>query len=339
MNRKISADEFRASVERQLSGLKPDPWLAQHIEASDKEGKPVKKFSATFILVAAIICISVTALAAGLIFSPTYDAVRIANHVMEEKYGITPELLCLFSRKVAKNEDGTSVVTFRAGDNIRLYPDRIGIYRIVINGSDVSSSWSYEGKDTSGGLAAEAYGPDQLLAFSRNYENTIQQLIDLRIIPHYDTPDDPEPEDEDIPVWTDEDQAQWEQEYAEELAAAKQLLVETVEAESRGKITADQIIETAKKAIIQEYSLTKEQSEKLDFVPDYTSYPYRTNQDVTNQDDEPLVKLGFFLWQNEGTDLTGEYFTENDGYYWVTINMKTGVIEDLLYDAGIAGNG
>ena len=168
MNKKISADEFHASVERQLSGLKPDPWLAQRIEASDKEEKPVKKFSATFILIAAIICISVTALAAGLIFSPTYDAVRIANHVMEEQYGITPELLSLFCRDVKKNEDGSSVVTFRADDNVKLNPDRVGTYKVIINGADVSSSWSYEGKDTSGGLAAEAYGPDQLRILSRD---------------------------------------------------------------------------------------------------------------------------------------------------------------------------
>ena len=180
-NKKISADEFRASVERQLSGLRPDPWLAQRIEASDKEDKPVKKFSAAFILVAAIICISVAALAAGLIFSPTYDAVRIANHVMEEKYGITPELLSLFCRKVSKNEDGASIVTFRADEIVRLYPDRVGTYKVIINGSDVSSSWSNEGKDTSSGLTAEAYGPDQLRILSRDYENAVQQLIDLGI--------------------------------------------------------------------------------------------------------------------------------------------------------------
>ena len=159
----------------------------------------------------------------------------------------------------------------------------------------------------------------------------------MGIIPGNDEFYDPEPEDEeagkwtdeDIPVWTDEDQAQWDQEYEKELAAIEQQLAETIETESLGKITADQIVATAEKAIIQEYSLTKGQSDKLEFVLDYTSYP-----SAANQGDEPLVKLGFFLRQNEEED-----FTEKDGYYWVTINMKTGVIEDLLYDAGISGNG
>ena len=45
MNKKISADDFHDAIERQLSGLEPDPWLAQRIIASDKEEVKVKKIS------------------------------------------------------------------------------------------------------------------------------------------------------------------------------------------------------------------------------------------------------------------------------------------------------
>ena len=88
-NKKISADEFHASVERQLSGLKPDPSLARRIIASDKEDKPMKKLSTTFILIAAIICISITALAAGLVFSRRADDITLASRELEKAYGVT----------------------------------------------------------------------------------------------------------------------------------------------------------------------------------------------------------------------------------------------------------
>ena len=296
----------------------------------------MKKFSAVLILVAAMICISVTALAAGLVFSPTYDAVRIANHVMEEKYGITPELLCPFDREVTKREDGAYVITFSAyydDYEINLAPDRLGIYTVIINGSDVSASWSNDGKDTSGGLAAEAYGPDQIRLIWYDYQNVEQQLIDLGIIPGYDASADPEPEDEEIGEWTDEDQAQWEQEFTEWKAAQmQQLLDDIAEAESRGTITVEQAKAMAKEAIIQEYSLTKEQSDKLEFALDYAS--------VINEGDEPIAELCFSLWQKGGDDYSMDFFTDRDGQYWVIFNLKTGVIEDLFYNPGVfTGNG
>ena len=66
--------EFQELVDQNLSGLVWDERKCQKVlHAISEEEKPVKKISTTFILVAAILCISVTALAAGLIFSPRYD--------------------------------------------------------------------------------------------------------------------------------------------------------------------------------------------------------------------------------------------------------------------------
>ena len=84
MNKKISSNEFHDSIERQLSGLKPDPWLAQRIMASEKEEEPVaKKISLSFALVMALICISVAALAAGIV---TW------SRVMEDALQVTDEI-------------------------------------------------------------------------------------------------------------------------------------------------------------------------------------------------------------------------------------------------------
>ena len=73
MNKKISADEFHNSIDRQLSGLKPDPWLAQHIMASAKEEEPVKKFAVSTALIVVLIVIATltTALAASALLGWT----------------------------------------------------------------------------------------------------------------------------------------------------------------------------------------------------------------------------------------------------------------------------
>ena len=73
MNKKISSDEFHNSIDRQLSGLKPDPWLAQHIMASAKEEEPVKKFtvSTALIMVLIVIVTLTTALAASVLLGWT----------------------------------------------------------------------------------------------------------------------------------------------------------------------------------------------------------------------------------------------------------------------------
>ena len=38
MNKKKNRAEFAASLDRRLSGLQGDPWLAQRIIASEKKG-------------------------------------------------------------------------------------------------------------------------------------------------------------------------------------------------------------------------------------------------------------------------------------------------------------
>ena len=326
-------NEFQELVDQNLSGLVWDERKRQRVlHALNEEEKPVKKFSTTFILIAAIVCLSVTALAAGLIFSPKYDAVRVANQAMEDQYGITPDLLSLFWRDVKENEDGTTTVVYSTTNDVGPV-SRIGEYTVMVDGPKATVSWSNEGKDTSGGLSAEAYGPDQLHTISYDYGNAMQQLMELGIIPSPDYSPNPRLADGQIDdeEWTEEDQAEWEQALVEVEEDEKQRLAEIAEAESRGKITVEQAADVGKEAIIQEYTLTKEQADKLEYQPDmiYASY----------ENDEPLINLCYCLWQKEGATFSGDNFTEKDGQYWVTINLLTGVIEDLVYDSGLAGNG
>ena len=64
MNRKISDNEFRESLDRRLSPLQPDPWMAQKVRnrARQKEGQPVKKrLSVGTVLVLVLLLVSVSA--------------------------------------------------------------------------------------------------------------------------------------------------------------------------------------------------------------------------------------------------------------------------------------
>ena len=68
MNRKISRTEFSESMDRHLSAVKADPWLAQRIIAAEGGEKPVaRKWSASIVLAIALVAVLATgALAATL---------------------------------------------------------------------------------------------------------------------------------------------------------------------------------------------------------------------------------------------------------------------------------
>ena len=325
-------NEFKELVDQNLSGLVWDERKRQKVHhAISEEEKPVKKISTTFILVAAIVCLSATALAAGLLFSPKYDAVRVANQAMEENYGITSDLLSLFYREAKENENGTTTVTFSIPDKVSFPTDRIGEYTVIVKGNHAEASWSNDGKNTSGGLEAEAYGPEQLHMLSYDYANTMTKLQEIGITSpaatqSLSTPN-PRLSGGEIIEWTEEDQAEADQAQAKAEADNEARLAEIAKAEKEGSITVEDAVKAAKEAIVQEYRLTEAQAKKLLYEADVTTY-------VTYQEGQPLVHLMFWLWQeDEGP------FTEKDGQYWVTINLQTEVIEDILYDAGLAGNG
>ena len=322
--------EFQELVDQNLSGLVWDERKCQKVlHAISEEEKPVKKISTTFILVAAIVCLSATALAAGLLFSPKYDAVRVANQAMEENYGITSDLLSLFYREAKENEDGTTTITFSIPDKVSFPTDRMGEYTVIVKGNQAEASWSNDGMNTSGGLEAEAYGPEQLHMLSYDYAGTMDKLVKMGVMPQPAGVKTPNPRlaGGEITDWTEEDQAESDRAQAEADAENEARLAEIAKAEKEGSMTVEEAVKSAKEAIVQEYKLTDAQTKKLTYEADQTTY-------VTYQEGQPLVHLMFWLWQeDEGP------FTEKDGQYWVTINLQTGVIEDILYDAGLAGNG
>lgn len=319
--------EFQELVDRNLSELVWDERKRQCVlNAISEEEKPVKKLSTTFILVAAILCISVTALAAGLIFSQKYDAGKVANKAMETQYGITAELLSLFHRSVEENADGTFTVIYEA-PQADFPTEQMGDYSVLVKGDQAVITWSNEGKDTNGGLMAEAFGAEQLRLLSHDYANSMQTLLDAgKIGPKTSASATSNPRLQGEIEWTEEDQAEADRALAEAAATEEERLSDISRAEAACSLTVERATIMARDAIVQEYKLTGEQAEKLNHEPGSTY--------ITYQDDQPLVHLLFWLWQREG-----DAFTEKDGQYWVTINLKQELIDDIIYDSGLAGNG
>ena len=113
--------DFQELVDQNLSGLVWDEGKRRTVlQAVRKEERPVKKLSTTFILIAAIVCLSVTALAAGLVFSSRVDAAKLAEKAMADTYGVTePMLSTFFSRTVTETADGGATVVYSSFDFLR----------------------------------------------------------------------------------------------------------------------------------------------------------------------------------------------------------------------------
>ena len=98
--------------------------------------------------------------------------------------------------------------------------------------------------------------------------------------------------------------------------------------ENAAKITLEEARDLARQAIIGEYGLTEAQGAAL--AQGETDSIYA--MEYTQEDEKPCVRLYFHLTQ-------GDSWQEKDGIYVVIVNMESGVIEDMIYDSGLAGNG
>lgn len=320
--------DFKELVDRTLSELVWDERKRQKtLYRISEEEKPVRKFSTTFVLAAVVLCVSITALAAGLLFSANYEVGKTANEALKTQYGITADLLGLFYRTIETNGDGTATVTYSVPSSD--FPaDQMGVYTVQVKGSQAAATWSNDGKNTEGGLLADAFGAEQLHLLSHDYGRSMQTLRDSgKLAPKASASATPNPRLQGEVVWTEADQAEADKSEAEFQAAEAKRLAAIEKAESTAKYRVEDAAKAAREAIVQEYALSAAQQEKLLLETDSSTY-------ITYQNDRPVVNLLFWLWQDE----TGA-FTEKDGQYWVSVHMDTLMIEEILYDAALAGNG
>ena len=303
-------NEMKKRLDAELSQLE---WKNEHrlqvLKRIDQGGKPIvkKRFSAAISLALVLIVLSAGALAAGTIFSPRYDAARLANEALYQQYGLTPEMRTLFHRSVNENADGSVVVIYETLDPyVRTGENRLGTYTVVIRDGKAQAQWSLDGVDTAGGLSARAWGKEQLNQYIHDYGSVQQYLKENHMLGDVSM---------GLPAMT------WE-EY-EELQKKNRQAVENA-----AKITLAEARDLARQAIIGEYGLTEAQGAAL--AQGETDSIYA--MEYTQEDEKPCVRLYFHLTQ-------GDSWQEKDGIYVVIVNMESGVIEDMIYDSGLAGNG
>ena len=309
--------EFQELVDQNLSELVWDERKRQKVlHAISKEEKPMRKISTTFVLIAAIVCLSVTALAAGLIFSPGYDAVHLANQALKDKYNLTDELQSIFYRTSEEQADGSTVVTYTIFEPRDFPAEQIGTYTVTVKGNHAEAVWSHDGDSTEGGLEAKAFTAEQLTLIANDYSGTLTKMMELGVWnPDAVTQSGTHRSMEGVNP--EEETTRYEQERLTNLALA----------ESKGTISIEEAANIARSALEAEYPLTKSQLEKLSYEPSMT---------FVSENSDTCVAIMYWLWQSE---IEGGERTEMDGQYWVTIDLKDGVIMDVSYDSGLMGNG
>lgn len=288
------------------------------LSLTQKEEKPImkRKMSAALVFAVVLVLLSVSAFAASLVFSPKADAGLRADKVLEEKYGITDEMQVFFHRSVNENPDGSAVAIYTGNWDLEYV---LGEYTVTLNGQEATAAWSHDGEDTSGGLDAKAWGVEQLnemmrlykethdmsayyekgAAIGKKYRSTVEPLV---------TP----------PVVSGTSEEEWK--------AQQSALKE------KSKLSENELILIARQAVETAYQLAPNQMEKLAHNPGLSWY--------FEKDGQVYYEACLVLIQQPSADpnVYPDYIAM-DGEYGVLISTDTGVVEDIFYDAALAGNG
>ena len=319
-------NEFKELVDRDLSGLEWDERKRLRVlRAVSEEERPMKKkISFTAILAAAILCISVTALAAGLVFSRKVDDLTLARQEVEKAYGVTETMLGSYFCDTVEQKEDETVVTFWCNDNMNYV---LGEYTVTIKDGKATARWSHDGEDTSGGFESEAWGIDQMnamLEWEKEHHDVsayYPQATEIAKKHHAEIIRDGMPSDEEI------------------AAILQRQEDEEQQARAAAKLSEPEMIELAWEAVKTVYGLSEEQMELLlvsNLEEDEEEESY-----YGMQDEKPVYTVWFWLHQAPDDDdpETWPEFTEKDGAYLVDVNVETGVIEDIYYESGMGGNG
>lgn len=340
---KTNKATLKAAMDRRLSFLDDVPSCRAALQvriAQEEEPVMKKKVSIGFAFAMILVLLSVAALAATLLLSRRADAVRAADRALEKDYGITAEMHTFFSREEGEGSDGTVRVTYTGAEGMEYV---LGTYTAVVRDNEAEVTWSHDGKDTSGGYEAEAWGAEQLKQMIQDSQQaeTKQAYIDrARAIAL--SRNALQPEDESS---SEEDERYGEKREADKTAAM-----------NARKISEEEMIRIGKDFIISNYGLNEEQISRLelytnsfgnnweatDVFTDYTPED-RGNTWYEMINGKPCFQVEFLLYEPVATEMPdhGEESgrTEMDGFYNVFVNVETGEIEEFEYNSALAGQG
>ena len=314
-------ETLRTAMDRRLSFLDGLPSCRAAVQQRiAHEEAPVMKKKISFGLVFALVLVSlsVIALAAGLLFSPKADAAVLADKALEEKYGVTLEMLTNFVRSEEELEDGSVRVTYTGRDILEYV---LGTYTADVKGGKAVITWSHDGESTEGGYEAEAWGAEQLK----------QMLAD-----NTETGDMSRFAGQAAAI-AKKHSAEWRQPiHTEEEAMAywQQLEAEKTQALNAAKLSEEEMQALAKEAVTVRYELTDEQAALLELY--VQPLAEEANSWYWMEDGKPCFEVQYFLDQDPADP---DHRVEKDGTYGVLVNAETGVIERMVYESGLGGEG
>ena len=317
---KLEEKDIGSAMNRRLAALTGDPLRRARIRqriAQKETPRMMKKYSVGLAIVLVLLLMSAIALAAGLIFSPKANALTLADQTLEETYGINQAMLGYFHRTVQEQADGTTVVSYEGFENLSYV---LGTYTVTVKGNQAAAVWSRDGEDTSDGLDADAWGVEQLSEMLKI------STTEHEVKPYFDKANEINKKHGLTFANQAQGPAETEEEYAVRRAKTE------AEIKALQKLSQEDIMNLACQALALTYGLTENQIKSLRTEEDMYSYCY--------QNDQPCLEVFFFLQQKTSDDPNiWPEWTEKDGQYWVSVNVETGVIEDILYDSGLNGNG
>ena len=281
-----------------------------------EEPKLKRKMSMGLVLAIVLVLLSVTAFAASMVFSPRADIARVADKALEKQYGITDEMLVYFRRNVAENADGTAVVTYTGNWDMNYV---LGEYTVTVNGRDAGAVWSHDGEDTSGGLDSEAWGAEQLNEVIRMYRETHEMTL------YYNKA---------LAIAARHGQAVKNSLYAKDNENVTEEDFNRKQAELRAKsgLDEEELLSIARQAVQAAYGLDAAQMDKLAHNPGLSWYE--------EKGDRVYYEACLVLIQQPSEDPNAwPEYVKMDGEYGVLIDTGSGVVEDIFYDAALAGNG
>ena len=247
--------------------------------------------------------------AAGLLFSDEYVAVRLAHRALAEEYGITEEMQTYFAQDV-REENGVTTIVFSGMTGLHHV---LGEYTVTIRDGEATVSWSKDGESTEGDLDAHAWGAKQIEILlerakqengnSRGYHKAQEIRAQM------------DGEELTVSITKGGD-------------ATVVKLDDAQIDQTSISVSEKEAIAIAKQAFAQEYGLTQAQLDAMIYEKDYAGYTYAIREGKT------ICEVWFWLHQDEEV-----LHTAGDGLYWARINAETGVVEEMMYDSALAGNG
>ena len=246
----------------------------------------------------------------GLTYSERFKAVSTAQHALAEKYSISEGYNEYFMRTVIEEYDGSYTIYWQPAIAEGAWPWLLGTYTAVVHGEDVAITWTHDDDGTYGGYTADAWGALQLHQIADEVKTTFEMTESYTAAMEKEYP-----ADQEYPyIIAAEDFSNMEEQRQEALAKAT--------------ITPDEADAAARMALQEIYG-------QLDWSRLETT-DREFNWSIGLLNERPVILIHYDLW-GQGSD---EWeWQEGDGYYVVTVNLKTGEIEEILYANGLSGNG